>query len=202
MSHSVTKPARRADAQHNAEKILEAAVACLGRDPNASVIEIARSAGVGRMTLYGHFPSREALVEAALTRLLGKGDQVLDGLDLSGDARIALRTLIESSWLLIAQSSAVLEAAQTVLSPARVHDLHAKPEQRVNYLISRGQAEGVFRDDLPVNWLASVLHHVIKGAATDVTSGRLDPADAPRFISATVLAAYAPADGEEGSPSL
>lgn len=71
MSHP--RPARRADAQQNVAKILDAAVACLSRDAGASVSEIAKAAGVGRVTLYGHFPSREALVEAALTRALAEG---------------------------------------------------------------------------------------------------------------------------------
>lgn len=201
MSRSVTKQARRADAQHNVEKILETAVVCLSRNPDASMVEIAQSAGVGRVTLYGHFPSRDALVEAALERLLGKGDQVLERLDLTGDPCKALRTLIGSSWLLIAQSGALLEAAQAVLPPGRIHDLHAKPEQRVNDLISRGQAEGVFRTDLPTGWLASVLHHVIKGAAADVANGRFSEEEAARFLSETVLAAYMPtADGKRNPP--
>jgi hypothetical protein len=39
-----------------------------------------------------------------------------------------------------------------------------------------------------------VLYHILKGAAAGVSSGRLDPSDAPQFIVATVLAAYANAD--------
>jgi TetR/AcrR family transcriptional repressor of mexCD-oprJ operon len=187
-----TVTARRADARRNVEKILEAAVATLSRNPEASVGEIAQAAGVGRVTLYGHFGSREALIEAALTRLLDEGDRVLAALDLSGDPRDALRALIESGWLLTAQAGAVLDAARGTLPPGRIQELHAKPAQRVEALIRRGQAEGVFRADLPVTWLTSALHHIMKGAAVDVGSGRLDSADAPRFISETVLAAYAP----------
>ncbi|MDT0382135.1 helix-turn-helix domain-containing protein [Streptomyces sp. DSM 42041] len=194
MSQPAAKAARRADAQRNAEKILDAAVACLSRNSDASVSEIARAAGVGRVTLYGHFPSREALVEAALTRLLAKGNAVLEGLDLAGDPRSALRELIESSWLLMAQASAVLQAAQAVLPPGRVRTLHEHPEQRVGDLVRRGQSEGVFRVDLPAGWLVSLLHHVMKGAAADAAQGRLDQADAPRFIVDTVLAAYMPVD--------
>ena len=100
------------DARRNVEKILEAAVACPSRKPEASVSEIAQAAGVRRVTLYGHFSSREALVEGALTRVLDQGEEVLGTLDLTGDPREALRVLIESSWLLMAQASAVLEAAQ------------------------------------------------------------------------------------------
>lgn len=191
MPRSASGPPRRADAQHNVEKILRAAISCLGRNPGASVSEIALEAGVGRVTLYGHFPSRDVLVEAALTSLLGDGDAILEGIDLDGDAREALRALIESSWLLIAQASAVLEAAEAVLPPGRVHELHAKPEQRVHKLISRGQSAGVFRTDLPAHWLAGVLHYVMKGAATDVATGRLDVSEAAPLISETILAAYA-----------
>jgi TetR/AcrR family transcriptional regulator, mexCD-oprJ operon repressor len=157
--------------------------------------EIAQAAGVGRVTVYGHFPSREALVEATLTRLLEQGEAVLAGLDLSGDPRQALGTLIESSWRLIADADAVLQAAQSALPPGRIRELHAKPARRVEDLIRRGQSEGAFRADLPATWLVSVLYHVLKGAAAEVAGGRLDPADAPHLIVATVLAAYTNADG-------
>jgi TetR/AcrR family transcriptional regulator, mexCD-oprJ operon repressor len=192
MSHPGTKPARRADARLNVEKILEAAVACLARNPETSVSDIAQEAGVGRVTLYGHFPSRDVLVEAALTRVIADGEQVLEGLDLSGDPRSALGTLIESSWLLIARSSALLEAAQASLPPGRVRELHAKPAQRVDDLIHRGQAEGAFRTDLPASWLTSALHHLLKGAAADVAGGRLNRQEAPRLVAETILAAYTP----------
>jgi TetR/AcrR family transcriptional regulator, mexCD-oprJ operon repressor len=188
MPHSATRATRRADARQNAEKIVQAAVACLGRSADASMNDIAQEAGVGRVTLYAHFPSREALVEAALIRLLAQGDEVLEGIDLSGDPRDGLRTLIESGWLLLAQAASVLDAAQASLHPSRVQELHAKPEQRVDTLIRRGQKEGVFRTDFPAHVLASVLHHVLHGAATDVASGRIDPADAPTLVAEMALA--------------
>ncbi|MGH3403828.1 MAG: hypothetical protein ACRDRJ_15215 [Streptosporangiaceae bacterium] len=45
-------PARRADARRNIAAILEAALDCLARDPQASIADIAAGAGVGRITLY------------------------------------------------------------------------------------------------------------------------------------------------------
>jgi TetR/AcrR family transcriptional regulator, mexCD-oprJ operon repressor len=188
MPHSPARPGRRADARQNAEKIVQAAVTCLGRNSEASMNDVAQEAGVGRVTLYGHFPSREAVVEAALVRLLAQGDEVLEAVDLTGDPRDGLRALMESGWLLIAQAASVLQAAQAVLPPARVHELHAKPEQRVHGLIRRGQTEAVFRADIPADLLAGVLHHILHGAATDVATGRLDPADAPRFVAEMALA--------------
>jgi TetR/AcrR family transcriptional repressor of mexCD-oprJ operon len=192
MPHPGARTGRRADAEHNTARILDAATACLSRSTTASMAEIAQAAGLGRVTVYGHFPSREALIEATLARLLTQGETVLAGLDLTGDPRQALRALIASSWRLIAEAGAVLEAAQSALPPGRIRELHAKQARRVEALIHRGQTEGAFRTDLPASWLVSVLHHILKGAAADVSGGRLDPADAPRFIVATVLAAYEP----------
>jgi AcrR family transcriptional regulator len=58
-------PRRRADAQRNRDRILDAAreaFAEAGGDP--SMAEVSRRAGVGMATLYRNFPSRRDLLEA------------------------------------------------------------------------------------------------------------------------------------------
>ena len=60
-------PARkpRADAQRNRERILEVAKEIFTRNgAAASLDDIARQAGIGPGTLYRHFPTRDALIEA------------------------------------------------------------------------------------------------------------------------------------------
>src|ERR1700679_81072 len=55
----------RADAQRNRERILEVAKDAFTRDgAAASLDDIARQAGIGPGTLYRHFPTRDALIEA------------------------------------------------------------------------------------------------------------------------------------------
>src|SRR6266566_6878160 len=55
----------RSDAQQNRERILEVAKAAFTQfGADASLDDIAKQAGVGAGTLYRHFPSREALIEA------------------------------------------------------------------------------------------------------------------------------------------
>jgi AcrR family transcriptional regulator len=57
--------AMRADARENREKLLHAASERFGAGgPDVSLELIARTAGVGIGTLYRHFPTREALIEA------------------------------------------------------------------------------------------------------------------------------------------
>jgi AcrR family transcriptional regulator len=55
----------RTDAQRNRARILEVAKEAFTRSgANASLDDIAREAGVGAGTLYRHFPTRDALIEA------------------------------------------------------------------------------------------------------------------------------------------
>jgi AcrR family transcriptional regulator len=60
----VERPVRK-DAQRNRDRLLSVAVAAFTKDANASLDSIAKTAGVGIGTLYRHFPTREALIEAA-----------------------------------------------------------------------------------------------------------------------------------------
>ena len=60
-----TRPLR-ADARRNRDQLLAVAVRAFSQDgPDVPLDAIAREAGVGIGTLYRHFPTREALVEAA-----------------------------------------------------------------------------------------------------------------------------------------
>jgi AcrR family transcriptional regulator len=78
---ATTRPLR-ADAQRNRDRLLEVAVRALSHDgPDVTLETIAREAGVGIGTLYRHFPTREALVDAAyrneLTRLCDSTGRLL-----------------------------------------------------------------------------------------------------------------------------
>ncbi|MDQ6914253.1 MAG: SpoIIE family protein phosphatase [Actinomycetota bacterium] len=68
-------PFTRADAIASRQRILEAAAALLG-DRRVSMAEIAAAAGVGRSTVYRHFPTRQALAQAleSLGGTEGAGD--------------------------------------------------------------------------------------------------------------------------------
>src|SRR4051812_2610358 len=59
-------PQMRADARRNRDKLLVAAVALFGEEgTDVSLEAVAKRAGVGIGTLYRHFPTRDALLEAA-----------------------------------------------------------------------------------------------------------------------------------------
>ena len=70
----------RVDAQRNRERILEVAKEAFTRHgAEASLDEMARQAGIGSGTLYRHFPTREALIEAVYASDLGTNSGWLGG---------------------------------------------------------------------------------------------------------------------------
>src|SRR6478609_2480691 len=93
------RPRRRADAQRSIARILDAAVDALGEDQDASMSAIARRAGVVRATIYVHFPTREALLEAVTHRAF---TEVAAGISSAeperGDPADALARVVTATW--------------------------------------------------------------------------------------------------------
>jgi AcrR family transcriptional regulator len=62
---TLTERPLRADARRNRERVLAAARQCFADDGlDAQIDDVARSAGLGVGTIYRHFPTKDALVEA------------------------------------------------------------------------------------------------------------------------------------------
>ena len=186
---------KRADARRNISLILDAATTCLAADPDVSVTDIAAAAGVGRITVYGHFASRAELVDAVLSRVIEQADAVLAQTDTTGNPRDALARLVGSSWQIVDQFRNILQAAQRELPAERIRGVHDRVLRRAQSVIERGQRAGEFRRDLPKSWLVTTTFTLMHAAAGDVAAGRVKPDDASRLIAATVLAAFTPPGG-------
>ena len=180
-----TRP-QRADAKRNREAILDATLTCLSRDPTASMASIAAEAGVGRVTLYGHFSSRAELVEAVLVHALHSSEHTLGEVDAGGPAADALRRLVDSSWQILNTFRTALVAAENELPAETIRRHHEAPMKRVESLIERGRVEGAFRTDLPTAWLVACFYSTLHTAAAEISAGRLREKDASRVISATI----------------
>lgn len=183
----------RADARRNIELILDAAETCLARDADASMGEIAAEAGLGRVTVYGHFKSRPLLVEAVARRALAAADDALGAVDLTGDAAEALERLVAATWQVTLRSGSVIVAAEKALPPATVREMHAGGlEDRVRAFVTAAQGTGEFRTDLTADWLIAVFHAVLHAAAVEIDAGRMQHGDAATAITATLGAALRP----------
>lgn len=193
-SHRRGQGPRRRDAERNVAAVLDAAQALFRRDPEASMTEIARAAGLGRVTVYGHFESREHLVEALLARATAEAEDIVAAAEPDrGPATEALVRLIRTSWPVLDQHRGVHAAAQRSLAPELLRRHHGGVLDHVDRLVARGQATGELRDDLPREWLVSVAYALLHNAADEVDAGRLEPAAAGDVLVATLVSALTPA---------
>lgn len=185
---------RRADAQRNAAAILDAATRCLARDPDVSLQEIAKQAGVGRVTLYGHYETRAALVDAVVGRAIGQTESDLRGVDLSGDPADALARLIGATWDLTHRFGALVVAAERTLPGDRIQILHREPARRVRAVLERGRQEGVFRADMPVDWQLTAIQALVHAGVQAVYRQELTSDQARNLVPQTVLGALTEPD--------
>lgn len=157
----MTTRAPRRDAVENRAGILDAARSALSVDPYASVDVIARSAGLSRRTLYGHFDDREALVR----ELISTGAQRFNAIAESvtdADARLALARLTARLWH---EAAHVQVAAALALDEAHVQhtaDALAPLRRTVAALVRRGQDDGSFRSDLAAPTLARLIEEIAR----------------------------------------
>lgn len=183
---------KRADALRNIEAIIDAATRLLAVDPDASVNEIAKAAGVGRVTLYGHFDSRTALIREVAQRAIHNTSEVLATIDVEGDPREALGRLLEATWRLTHRYGAVVIAGSQALAPEDLRRVHDEPATRILALLTRGRDLGEFRADVPIEWQVSVIQAILHGASGAVHRGEITGAEAPTLVRDTVIAALAP----------
>jgi AcrR family transcriptional regulator len=166
-ARSVRKP--RADGRRNRERLMEtakAAFADLGAD--VSLDEIARRAGVGIGTLYRHFPTRDAIVEAVYRReveqLAGSATRLLASLSPGEALHEWMRLFVDY----IATKKVIASALASIVGGAS--ELYAFSGAQITgamrLLVDRACAIGDIRADIDPNDLLRALVGFTYGAAS------------------------------------
>ncbi|MEV6860523.1 TetR/AcrR family transcriptional regulator [Streptosporangium subroseum] len=150
----------RADAQRNRDRLLAAAVRAFFNDgPDVTLDAIAKDAGVGIGTLYRHFPTREALIEAAyrneLTKLCDAAAELLRTMPPDE----AMRAWMDHFVDYMTTKRGMADALRVVIASGG--DPYAESRDRliaaITMLLHAGAAAGTVRSDIePVDVLASV----------------------------------------------
>jgi AcrR family transcriptional regulator len=166
---AVRKP--RADARLNRDRLLETAKAAFAeKGPGASLDEIARTAGVGAGTLYRHFPTRDALVEAVYRN---ESEQLVAAADRLSQIHPPVTALRE--WLLlfvdyIATKHGMYEVLNSIVGGTS--DLYsastAQVKQAISRLVDRAVASADIRLDLdPLDLLRALAGVANLGSGPD-----------------------------------
>ncbi len=154
MAKRHSQPARRkarTDAQRNRERILEVAKEAFKRSgANTSLDDIATQAGVGAGTLYRHFPTRDALLEAVYRTEVEKLGAAEGKLAQDMPPIEALR-----AWMLlfvdyIAAKQIIAPALNTIVGgPSKVYEAsRAQITGAIQALVNRAIESGDIRSDL------------------------------------------------------
>jgi TetR/AcrR family transcriptional regulator, mexCD-oprJ operon repressor len=184
---------RRADAERNIQAIIDAALEALASDPDASMAEIARRAGVVRATVYMHFPTRESLLDAVMERSTGLVAEAIRSAEPSrGEPTEALERVLLATWKQLSDFHSVLAINISRLSAKELRRRHLPVTTQFMPLLERGQAEGIFRSDVSAQWLIAVLRAIVHVASTELQAGRLSQAEVEQTMLTTALAAISP----------
>ena len=188
MTAMTTGHSSRADA--NRRRILDIALAELLRDPDASMDQIARAAGVVRRTVYGHFPNREALigtlVDGAVEAVAAAHAAGREGTE---DLAQAVAGSVLAVWEVADRYRILVALAQRSVTVQGIRERLAPVRAACTELLQRGLDEGVFVSPLPAPALAYVHEQMMFGVMEAVNDGLLDAQEAGRSTAVTVLTA-------------
>src|SRR5919199_5812879 len=187
---------RRADAERNIQAIIDAALEALASDPDASMAEIARRAGVVRATIYMHFPTREALLDAVMEDAVAQVAEATRAADPThGEPEEALERVLRATWQKLSDFQTLLAINTSRLSAKELHRRHQPVMTQFVPLIERGQEKGVFRSDVPVSWHLAMVRAIAHAASAEVRSGRIAESEVEPAMLSTVMAAVSPGNG-------
>ena len=150
----------RADARRNRARVLEAAETVFAsKGASASTEEIALRAGVGIGTVFRHFPTKEALLEAILLDRVATLGEVARSLTDSADPGAALFDLFAR----MVEQAGTKKTYVDALADAGVDSRIARSPvgqnavQALGVLLARAQQVGAVRDDIGVTELVALV---------------------------------------------
>jgi AcrR family transcriptional regulator len=183
---------RRADAERSVAAILDAALEALASDPDSSMSEIARRAGVVRATIYVHFPTRTDLLDAVMEYAVAQVVEAMRGAEPQrGEPVEALERVLRATWRQLAQFHGLLAMNTARLTAEELHRRHVPMLDQIEPLIERGQKQGVFRSDLPIAWHLAVVRAIVHAASAAIQGGRIAESEAEAAMLTTAINAIA-----------
>ncbi|MER6205608.1 TetR family transcriptional regulator [Streptomyces sp. NPDC001073] len=196
MTKSPARVPQRSNARSNRERILATARRELGRNPDITLEELARASGVVRRTLFGHFPGREALLEAlaeeaseALRAAL-PAEPEPSGAGAESAERSYARFVL-SMWTVGDRYRLLLALARRDLGVERVTEILSPARGAAATILDRGQREGVFHTQLSAAVLSAGLEAMSIALLEEVNSGALED-DGTHAAVASLIAAGVP----------
>lgn len=157
----------RADARRNRERVLTAARVVFGEQGReAQMDDVARRAAVGVGTVYRHFPTKEALLEALAVDAFEQIAVITrENLETVADPWEALTRTLWQGAEILAADRALTEVMAEIPGPVPIGlDVQRELNQNMAEMIRRAQAAGALRPDAVLDDIPMLMCGI--GAAT------------------------------------
>jgi AcrR family transcriptional regulator len=161
---------QRADARANRLRILDVAEEVFGKGgESASTDEVARLAGVGIATVFRHFPTKAALLEAVLAR---RFDRLREQAEVLVNAADPGKAFLSFFRHLVADAPAKIGIAEALLDAGgdgggEAAQASTELRRAFGALLQRAQQAGVIRADVELPEVYALLVGVCPAAARD-----------------------------------
>ncbi|MBY8888428.1 TetR/AcrR family transcriptional regulator [Streptomyces sp. PTM05] len=193
------KRAARADALRNRDKLVAAARAAFTASGDTTPLEaVARDAGVGIGTLYRHFPTREALVEAVYAAELDDVTGSVPRLIAELPPVDALRAWMRRYAAFVATKRGMADVLRAGWASGRIAtpDTRRRIGEAIGTLLARGAEEGTIRDDVAADDVTVMLLGIFLTAATTEA-----PEQTERLLDLVIDALRPPLSGPRPDPT-
>lgn len=186
---TTTRPrAPRRDAAENRETILAAAAALLNDEPDGSIETIAAEAGLSRRALYGHFPTRDDLVNAVLVRGAERVGTLLEPI-AHPDARVEIALFAARLWAEVSHIRVMATLAVRGPHAERIAASLEPARARLRDTVRRGVADGTLRMDIDPDTLARLIEAAAIAVLDEATRTGLSTQEGHRLVMLSSLSA-------------
>lgn len=159
-----------------------------------SMRQVAETAGIGKATIYHHFPDKQAIVMALLHRNITRMDEALQRVRVEDDPRHRIQVAAEASVEFLFESADIMQITRREIPSGRDQMQSGFTNFFQQYMdllaeaIQRGTEQGIFRPVNPTD-AARVLMTMIQGtfAMAYLINER---AQTPQQAAATLLDVY------------
>lgn len=179
---------QRSDARRNREAVIDSAIELLGRDPGASMAEIAAASKVGRTTVYRHFTNRDDLLVAIFGKVIEESRIVTLATTAEATSAEDLLRRLAPRMVELGLRFRFLHSYRNV-GQQTLSESKQVPDDPVRVYLDEAQRRGEVRPDLPSQWIASIIQALTIAALDDLYVGYTDQSTATALLADTLVAA-------------
>lgn len=179
-------------ASKSRQDLIAAATRILAANPGASLAEVATRAGVGRATLYRHFPSREELIRELTVEAIRATDEAVAPLQYRAISATAMLREVIAAVVPLGDRYHFLSQEHGFPDDPEIEGELQRQLQELGDLVEAVKAERTIAAEMPTAWVVAAFDALIYAAWAAVNDGSVARRDAPELVWRTVISGLGP----------